>query len=70
MKDVFDMSGVERAAALLVDGVDNVNLHLASRNRPGVKLMDSRSLNTYEVLAHDWIVASEPALKSLAEVQP
>ena len=64
----LDRLGIAGAKVLLVDGVDNLNLHLASRNRPGVKLMDSRSLNTYEVLAHDWILASEPAVRSLVEV--
>jgi ribosomal protein L4 len=53
---------------LLVDGLDNLNLHLASRNRPDVTMLDAASLNAYEVLNHRWIVASEPAVKSLAEV--
>ena len=53
---------------LLVDGLENLNLHLASRNRPDVKMLDAGSLNAYEVLNHRWIVASEPAVRSLAEV--
>jgi large subunit ribosomal protein L4 len=61
----LDLAGEK---VLLVDGLDNVNLHLASRNRPEVKLMDSTALNAYEVLNHRWIVASEPALRSLVEV--
>lgn len=60
--------GVQGEKVLLVDGIENLNLHLASRNRPEIKMIDARSLNTYEVLNHQWIVASEPALRSLVEV--
>jgi large subunit ribosomal protein L4 len=60
--------GLAEEKVLLVDGLENLNLHLASRNRPRVKMLDATSLNAYEVLCHRWIVASEPALKTLAEV--
>jgi len=64
----LDSLGVSGEKVLLVDGLENLNLHLASRNRPDVKLLDAGSLNTYEVLNHRWIVASEPSVRSLAEV--
>ncbi|HSO22983.1 MAG: 50S ribosomal protein L4 [Candidatus Sulfomarinibacteraceae bacterium] len=64
----LDGLGVKGEKVLLVDGLENLNLHLASRNRPEVKMIDAGSLNAYEVLNHRWIVASEPALRSLAEV--
>ena len=64
----LDGLGVRGDKVLLVDGLENLNLHLASRNRPEVKMIDSGSLNAYEVLNHRWIVTSEPALRSLAEV--
>ncbi|MCU0304584.1 MAG: 50S ribosomal protein L4 [Thermoanaerobaculales bacterium] len=60
--------GVGGEKVLLVDGLDNLNLHLASRNRPELTMLDATSLNVYEVLNHRWIVASEPAVRSLAEV--
>jgi len=60
--------GMTGEKVLLVDGVENLNLHLASRNRPELKMIDATSLNVYEVLNHRWIVASEPAVRSLAEV--
>ena len=60
--------GVKGEKVLLVDGLENFNLHLASRNRPELKMIDAGSLNAYEVLNHRWIVTSEPALRSLAEV--
>ena len=64
----LDSLGVSGEKVLLVDGLENLNLHLASRNRPDVKMLDAGSLNTYEVLNHRWIVASEPSVRSLAEV--
>ena len=60
--------GVGGDKVLLVEGLENLNLHLASRNRPEVKMIDAGSLNAYEVLNHRWIVTTEPALRSLAEV--
>jgi large subunit ribosomal protein L4 len=60
--------GVSDDKVLLVDGLENLNLHLASRNRPGITMLDAGSVNAYEVLNHRWIVASEGAVKSLAEV--
>ncbi len=64
----LDSLGVSGEKVLLVDGLENLNLHLASRNRPDVKMLDAGSLNAYEVLNHRWIVASEPSVRSLAEV--
>ena len=64
----LDSLGVKGEKVLLVDGLENLNLHLASRNRPDVKMIDAGSLNAYEVLNHRWIVASEPSVRSLAEV--
>jgi large subunit ribosomal protein L4 len=64
----LDKLGVAGDKVLLVDGLENLNLHLASRNRPELKMLDATSLNAYEVLNHRWIVASEPAVRSLTEV--
>jgi large subunit ribosomal protein L4 len=64
----LDGLGLGGQKVLLVDGLENLNLHLASRNRPELKMLDASSINAYEVLNHRWIVASEPALRSLAEV--
>jgi len=64
----LDSLGVRGEKVLLVEGLENLNLHLASRNRPDVKMVDAGSLNAYEVLNHRWIVASEPSVRSLAEV--
>jgi len=64
----LDNLGIKGDKVLLVEGLENLNLHLASRNRPELTMLDAGSLNTYEVLNHRWIVATEPALRSLAEV--
>ena len=64
----LDVLGVKGEKVLLVDGLENLNLHLASRNRPDIKMLDAGSLNAYEVLNHRWIVTTEPALRSIAEV--
>ena len=64
----LDTLGMTGEKVLLVDGLENLNLHLASRNRPELTMLDATSVNTYEVLNHRWIVASEPAVRSLAEV--
>ena len=64
----LDGLGVKGEKVLLLEGLENLNLHLASRNRPDVKMIDAGSLNAYEVLNHRWIVATEPALRTLAEV--
>ncbi len=64
----LDALGMTGEKVLLVEGLENLNLHLASRNRPELTMIDATSLNVYEVLNHRWIVASEPAVRSLAEV--
>ncbi len=60
--------GLDGEKVLLLDGMENLNLYLASRNRPGVKTLDARSLNAYEVLNHRWIVASQESIRTLVEV--
>jgi large subunit ribosomal protein L4 len=64
----LDALGMSGEKVLLVDGLENLNLHLASRNRPELTMLDATALNVYEVLNHRWIVATEPAVRSLAEV--
>ncbi len=64
----LDRLGLAGEKVLLVDGVENVNLHLASRNRPELQLLSAGTVSTYEVLNHRWLVVSEPALRALTEV--
>ena len=53
--------------ALLVDVGENRNLELGSRNLPGVKLVATREVTTYDLLAHDKLVLSQAAAKKLSE---
>jgi len=52
---------------LLVDNVDNQNLHLSSRNLEGVKLVASRDVNVYDLLGHQHVLLSEAAARKLSE---
>lgn len=60
--------GLAGEKVLLVDGTDNVNLHLASRNRQEMTMLDAAALNAYEVLNHRWVLVSAPAVERIAEV--
>ncbi|MBV8820217.1 MAG: 50S ribosomal protein L4 [Acidobacteriaceae bacterium] len=52
---------------LLVDNDDNRNLLLGARNLAGVKLVPSREVTVYDLLAHTHVLLSEAAAKKLAE---
>jgi large subunit ribosomal protein L4 len=56
-----------KKTVLLVDNGDNRNLQLSSRNLPGVKLVPSRDVNVYDLLAHSQVLLSEAAAKKLSE---
>jgi large subunit ribosomal protein L4 len=53
---------------LLVNTAEaNRNLELGSRNLPGVKLVATRDVTTYDLLAHKTVLLSEAAAKKLSE---
>ena len=52
---------------LLVDNGENRSLELSSRNLEGVKLVASRDVNTYDLLAHNQVLLSEAAAQKLSE---
>jgi large subunit ribosomal protein L4 len=52
---------------LLVDNEENRNLHLGSRNLPGVKLLQSHAVTAYDLLKHSHVLVSEAAARKLAE---
>jgi large subunit ribosomal protein L4 len=56
------------AKALLVPLEDERTLDLAARNNPRLKVVRALGLSITDVLDHDTLVVSEPALKRLAEV--
>ncbi len=51
---------------LLVEVGANRNLELASRNLEGVRLAETRTLESYEVLRHDRLMLSKPAAVKLS----
>ena len=53
---------------LIVDSIDNVNLWLASRNVKRAKVVDSHSLNIYDLLYHEKLVLSRSAAESLGQL--
>lgn len=66
MRSVLERLEV-RQSVLLVDNGDNRNLILGSRNLPGVTLLSSRELTSYDLLAHRQVLLSEAAARKLSE---
>lgn len=56
-----------RKTVLVVDNDNNRNLILGSRNLPGVTLLSSRELTTYDLLGHEQVLLSEAAARKLSE---
>ena len=63
----FGSLGVQ-GKALIVDSLDNVNLYLASRNHPEMRMVDPLHVNVYDVVNSRYILISEAALEKLSEV--
>ena len=56
-----------KKTVLLVDNAENKNLGLSSRNLEGVKLVASRAVTVYDLLAHKQVLMSEAAAVRLSE---
>jgi large subunit ribosomal protein L4 len=52
---------------LLVENAENRNLELGSRNLPGVKLVSSKDVTTYDLLKYKHILVSKTAAEKLSE---
>ncbi len=52
---------------LLVENTENRNLELGSRNLPGVKLVSSKDVTTYDLLKYKHILVSKTAAEKLSE---
>ena len=62
------LTGIEAAkTVLLVNNDENRNLELSSRNLQGVKLVSSRQVSVYDLLAHAQVILSEAAALKLSE---
>ena len=60
----LDKLGVDKSL-LIVDAGENANLERASRNLPRVKLVATREVRPYDVLAHDRLLFSKAAVEKL-----
>jgi large subunit ribosomal protein L4 len=54
-------------SVLVVDSGDNRNLSLGVRNLPGVTMVASKDVTTYDLLGHEQVFLSEWAAKKLSE---
>ena len=54
-------------ALVVLDSVDK-NVILSARNIPGVKTTQVNTLNTYDVMKYDTVIAAEGAVKMIEEV--
>ncbi len=60
--------GLAGEKVLLVDSYDNLNLLLATRNRPELNTADAMHVHVYQVLRAKQLVFSRRALVQLSEV--
>jgi large subunit ribosomal protein L4 len=58
--------GVEHSTLILIAD-NNVNVQLAARNLPDVKVMRVEGLNVYDLLAHNHLICAQDALVKLQE---
>ena len=58
--------GIEKAAIILLAD-DNLNVQLAARNLPTVKVLRVEGINIYDLLAHDYLICTREALMKLQE---
>lgn len=57
-----------RGKTLIVDAGENRNLFLAARNHPQLEAVTWGEVNVFNLLAHETVLISEPALGRLTEV--
>lgn len=67
MAQVLRGLDLNRKVLLVNTNEANRNLELGSRNLPGVKLVATQEVTTYDLLAHKHVVFSEAAAKKLSE---
>lgn len=57
----------DRKALIVIEG-ENTNVELAARNIPGVKVVNSKGINVYDILNSDKMFVTEAAVKAIEEV--
>ncbi len=66
LRQALDKLGVEKSL-LIVEADGNTHLERASRNLAGVKLVPSRAVHAYDVLAHDRVLFTRGAVEKLQQ---
>jgi large subunit ribosomal protein L4 len=61
------LAGLEVKSALIVVAGRDEKLDRASRNIPGLKVVEVAGVNVYDLLAHEHVVLTSEALKGLGE---
>ncbi|MCD8028957.1 MAG: 50S ribosomal protein L4 [Erysipelotrichaceae bacterium] len=67
MVKVLENLDATRKTLIVMDSVDE-NVALSARNIPGVKVIDSKGLNVYDILDSTKLVMTEEAIKAVEEV--
>lgn len=67
MVKVLENLEAGRKALIVMDEIDNT-VALSARNIPGVKVIDSRCLNVYDILDSTKLIMTEGAIKAVEEV--
>lgn len=67
MVAVLKAFNADRKALIVVEG-ENANVELSARNIPGVKVVDSKGINVYDILNSDKMFVTEAAVKAIEEV--
>ena len=67
MIKVLENLEANRKTLIVMDEV-NENITLSARNIPGVKVIDARRVNVYDILNSDKLIMTEAAIKSVEEV--
>ena len=66
MVETMERLGVDGPALMVVDGASDA-VALSARNIPWVNLVTVDNLNVYDLMTHDWVVATADALKRIEE---
>lgn len=66
MKKVLDNLKVEKALVVVDDACENVVL--SARNIPGVQTANVNSINVYDLLKYNTVIASKSCVASIEEV--
>lgn len=67
MVNVLDALKVKKALVIL-DGEDNANVALSTRNIEGVKAVTSNAINVYDILKYETVIITKNAVSKIEEV--